>query len=302
MIYKQRTKPYELVILDILDRRMELPPRFAKKLLNLGNGYTGEVELDPFSSSLGDQYLVLNDLRLPTADEETTFQIDTLVITPDALLVYEVKNYTGSYYYKNGRFFNSWNQERKNPYTQVNDACISLRQLLQKWKVTYEVQAVLVFINPSFMLYQAPMGESILLRGQLEAHFQSLRQRDGNRHPKQESLARKLIEMHVERYEHPKFPDYSFSSLKKGIRCAKCGSWKIKVQRRCCVCQTCGRKEATADALRRNIQEYQLLFPDSPITAKRMTEWCGFPSQQCVSRFLRGHYTLSGYTHRAFYE
>lgn len=65
---------------------------------NLFKGYDGEVLFDSYTSKLECECLVINDLLLQY--NNTTFQIDTLIITPDKLYIFEVKNYECDYFFE----------------------------------------------------------------------------------------------------------------------------------------------------------------------------------------------------------
>ncbi|MEH7418934.1 nuclease-related domain-containing protein [Neobacillus drentensis] len=73
---------------------------------------------------------LLNDLLLESNDSK--FQIDSLMIRQEPLLLFEVKNYKGDFNYENGRFYSlASNKEIKNPLLQLERCESLLRQLLQ---------------------------------------------------------------------------------------------------------------------------------------------------------------------------
>ncbi|GER65555.1 hypothetical protein BpJC7_17370 [Weizmannia acidilactici] len=103
MLYKDRTKSLELFIFKSLNRRMDLTEKDKQYYWNLEKGYEGERHLDLLTEKLECDCLVLNDLRLYL--NNTTFQIDTLVITGETIYVFEVKNYEGDFYYEGERIY-----------------------------------------------------------------------------------------------------------------------------------------------------------------------------------------------------
>ena len=91
MAYKEREKPRMLCIYEALAKRMKLGPADQYYLLHMDGGFVGECGLDVHTDALDSRCLVLNDLQL--RHNRISIQIDTLVICPDKLRVYETKNY-----------------------------------------------------------------------------------------------------------------------------------------------------------------------------------------------------------------
>lgn len=301
MIYKKRSEPVVLTMLEILNSRMVLDYKWRGRLLGRRSGHNGEFQLDGHTVDLGDKLLVLNDIKLATLDESTTFQIDTLIVSANAVFIYEVKNHRGSYYVENERYYNEWDKEILDPAYQIGKAGTYLRQLLKSMGFDFEVQAWVVFINPSFQLYQAPRSLPFLLAGQLPEHFQDLKKRATRYHPQQAALAQWLAKIHITKPRIDDLPEYDYDNLRKGITCSQCRSLDVFLQKYSCHCARCGFQEKTTFAIRRNIEEYRLLFPDRKVTTSEITTWCSVPSRQQVSRVLRKHYRLHGQTHAAHY-
>src|ERR1700748_3760767 len=97
MPYKSRTKSAELLILKSLNIRMNLSEKDKQHYFNLEKGYKGEVLFDSLTEKLHCECFILNDLLLNL--NNSTFQIDSLIISPEAIYLFEVKNYEGDYYY-----------------------------------------------------------------------------------------------------------------------------------------------------------------------------------------------------------
>ncbi|WP_041556410.1 nuclease-related domain-containing protein [Carnobacterium sp. 17-4] len=99
MAFKEREKPFRLLVMESLANRMNLSKEDRNKYANWVKGYDGEVKFDFITEQLKCESLVLNDLYLIVRGKK--FQLDTLVITAKCLFVYEVKNFEGEYYYEN---------------------------------------------------------------------------------------------------------------------------------------------------------------------------------------------------------
>ncbi|MBP2076595.1 nuclease-related domain-containing protein [Oceanobacillus polygoni] len=157
MPYKPRTKSRGLQVLHALDKRKKLTNKEKQHYFNLNKGYEGEALFDHFTAKLKCECFILNDLLLET--NNTSFQIDCLIITGDKFYIYEVKNYEGDYHYQSDKLFKKPRLEIINPLHQLSRSESLLRQLLLTLGFIPQIDASVVFINPSFTLYQAPLDK-----------------------------------------------------------------------------------------------------------------------------------------------
>ena len=117
MAYKERTKPRLLCIYEALAKRMKLSPDDHYYLLNMDGGFGGELGLDVHTDTLDSHCLVLNDLQLK--HNRSSIQIDTLIICPDQLLLYETKNHKGIHNWGPLTFTKSTGATLENPSIQL---------------------------------------------------------------------------------------------------------------------------------------------------------------------------------------
>lgn len=302
MIFKERSKPFELLVLEFLNNRMRLPDEWLKKLANRQKGHRGELKLDPHTTNLGKNFVVVNDVRLPTPDKSSHFQIDTLLIEAHTAHIYEVKNHSGRYYVENGLFYTNNHYEVLDPFFQIGKTATFLRQHLHSLRMNFKVETHLVFIDPTFMLYQAPKHLSFLLHGHLESHFENLRHRQQPFHPQQLALAQYATENHLFRVKNEDVPKYNYHDLRKGIACAACGSLQTYMQNYSCLCQKCSYREKASYAIHRSIEEFRILFPERTLTTEEIHKWCLSPSMHQIRRVLRKHYVSQGNTRGTFYQ
>ncbi|WP_318279654.1 nuclease-related domain-containing protein [Lentibacillus cibarius] len=160
MLYKSRTKPVELKQLSSLDTRMTLPSKDKQHFINLSRGYEGEVLFDSLTEKLTCDCLLLNDLLLKA--NNSLFQIDSLLISSRKIHLFEVKNFEGDYNYETNRFVKLPQYEITNPLHQLSRSESLLRQLLLKDNINLPIEASLIFINPEFTLYQAPLNKPMI--------------------------------------------------------------------------------------------------------------------------------------------
>lgn len=74
-------------------------PRFQevkKELAKCNAGLEGEKRLFYFLSEINESYRILHDIRLPSANGTTHVQIDTIVICPSIIFLFEVKHISGT--------------------------------------------------------------------------------------------------------------------------------------------------------------------------------------------------------------
>jgi hypothetical protein len=125
MPFKARTVPGELIILRILNKRMDLLEGEKKYYLYQEKGYEGEVQFDLLTEKVQSECFILNDLLLKV--NNTTFQLDTTVIFQKKIYFFEVENYEGDYCFRNGGFETMGGNEIKNPLGQLKRSTSSLR-------------------------------------------------------------------------------------------------------------------------------------------------------------------------------
>lgn len=273
MIYKFRTKPVALSVMESLLIRLGLSKTERKYYLNQKKGYEGELVFDTYLKKWVIKCLVLNDLCLKV--NGSVFQIDTLIICGDTIYIYELKNYSGNYDYKDGALQARSDFEILNPLNRNNDRKILLNTLLRKLGYRFKIEAFVVFMNPEFYLYDLPRDKPFLFVGQLPQHFKMLEEKFDGINASHQNLAQKFCDLHIKNYRPHNLPEYHYSGLTKGIYCPQCFSFEHADTRQNRICKKCGYKETIVEAIRRSAEECRLLFPNEPLGTPRTFEWCG---------------------------
>ncbi|WP_042146849.1 nuclease-related domain-containing protein [Paucisalibacillus sp. EB02] len=286
MEVKKRTPSRELQILEILYLRGNLSEEVRQHYFNLKKGYEGELLFDRIlDNQLQNDCLIIKDLLLKM--NNTTFQIDTLIIFQEFIKLFEVKNFEGEYTYDNDNFYKYPKYKITNPEHQLDRAETLLRQLLSNHGLHHAIKSSIVFVNPEFTLYNAPATKPFVLPSQINTLVKKLNTNQSKLTNLSKLIADKLISLHQKDSPYSKLPTYSFSQLKKGINCKSCHSISISVQGHYCYCNTCGKREKLADAVIRSTRELILLFPKEKITTSMVHEWCEcISSTQRVQRIL----------------
>ncbi|EKN71052.1 NERD domain-containing protein [Neobacillus bataviensis LMG 21833] len=305
MAYKPRTKSKELIILELLNTLMTLPEKDKQHYFSLKKGYEGELMFDALTENLQCECLILNDLLFKV--NNTTFQIDSLIIISEKLYLYEVKNFEGDYFYvidpEADRLYKRPKKEYTNPLHQLNRCESLLRQLLHNIGFTLPIEAQVVFINPGFTLYQAPLDKPFIFPTQVNSYLKKFDMRSSRLTGKHKMLADKLISLHIEENPYTTLPQYNYEGLRKGITCELCRSFSISVQGKKCVCGDCGHDELVTSAVLRSVNELKLLFPEMRITSNLIYDWCRVvDSKRTIRKILEKNYKKVGVHQWTYYE
>ncbi|MCL6573119.1 MAG: NERD domain-containing protein [Bacillus sp. (in: Bacteria)] len=293
MPFKSRFEPDELKILRVLNTLMDFTAKEKQYYLNLEKDFEGEVMFDLLTEELQSDCFIINDLLLEF--NNTIFQIDTLIIFQEALSLFEVKNYEGDFYYQSERFYTKSGTEIKNPLLQLERSESLLRQLLQKLGLNLPIVANVVFINPEFTLYQAPLNEPIIFPNQLNHFMKKLDKNPSKLNERHRRLADKLVSLHLPESPYTRLPPYHYDRLKKSMICGECHSFSISIGERKIVCNECGCEEGVESAVMRSVEELKLLFPDKRITTNVVYEWCRVvESKKTIRRILKQNYIAIG--------
>lgn len=301
LIYKSRVEPSQLVILKILSQRMQLSKTDHQQYLNLKKGYEGELLFDLLTQNLKCDCLVLNDLRLKSNNQ--TLQIDSLIIMNHGIHIFEIKNYSGDFYYESDRLFQKDRSEISNPLIQLQRTESLLRQLLLKLNSSIPIQSSVVFISHDFTLYQAPLNKPFIFPTQLKYFMNNLNIQQTKLNEQHRRLAEKLLSLHIEEYHHLKLPPYNFQQLRMGTTCSACASFSIIIYGKVYNCTECGNEELVESAVVRNIKEFMLLFPEEKVTTNQIYEWCNnIASKKSIQRILDKNFHKSSVHRWTYYS
>ena len=303
MSYKPRTESNELKILRLLHIRMMLSEKDKQHFFNLKKGYEGEVKFDTMTEKLQCECYILNDLLFKVND--TTFQIDSLIIISGRIYVYEVKNFEGDFFINldNNGFYKKPRKEYNNPLLQLSRSDSLLRQLLQTIGYNFPIMSQVVFINPEFTLYQAPLDSPIIFPTQINSYMKKLDAIPSKLNGKDKMLADKLISLHKEENPYTILPHYEYEQVRKGQTCDVCNSFLITVDGKICICGDCGHEELVIDAVLRSVREIKFLFPKMKITTNIIFEWCKvIELKRTIKRILEKNYKKIGVRQWTYYE
>ncbi|MCD8508917.1 MAG: NERD domain-containing protein [Bacillus sp. (in: Bacteria)] len=254
--------------------------RKKKYFSSLYKGFMGECHFDKeWLTRLPDDWIILNDLELE--HNNSSFQIDSLLIASKNLYLIDVKNFENDYYYEpsdDRLYYVGYNQDGNDALNQLKRSERLLGNLLANLRYgDFKTKRNLVFVNPAFSLYELKRGLPIVLPTQLERFMEGLKRQQIINTPRQHDLAKALIEktmsVNPRKFHEPIHFDYG--ELQKGFFCKNCFSLMLKKSWYQLICSKCGEVEQIDDAVMRNVGDYQLLMPDKVITTNNIFEWCG---------------------------
>jgi hypothetical protein len=301
IIIRARKKSKELLIQESLNVRMKLSSKEASNYLYNKKGYEGEVQFDLLLENLNIECLVLNDLLFEINNKY--FQIDKIIITQQGLVFFEVKNFEDEYYVDGTKWFVLPKKEIDNPLDQLNRSNSLLQRLLQNHGYNCTVDKHLVFVNPEFTLYHAPMNSSIVLPSQLNRLVNKLNMQPSKLNENHTKLAKKLLSLHIEESPFKRNFEYTYDKLKKGITCSSCHSFITKINTKRITCVKCGSEEDVKSAVLRSVKEIKLLFTEKKITTNIVYDWCKIvESKKTIRTILNENLTIIGFGRSSTYE
>ena len=208
----------------------------------------------------------------------------------------------GDFYFQTERFYTKSGAEIKNPLLQLERSQSLLRELLQNLGFNLPIEGYVVFINPEFTLYQAPLNEPITFPSQLHRFMKKLDMRRSKLNARHRKLADQLVSLHLHESPYTRLPNYDYEQLKKGIVCGECNSFSISVREKKLMCDSCGCQEEVESAVIRSVAEIIILFPDKRITTNVVLEWCKVvESKKMIGRILKQNFRVMGKKKYSYY-
>ncbi|WP_423188659.1 nuclease-related domain-containing protein [Alkalibacterium sp. f15] len=302
LIKKLRNKPDLLTALELLDKRMTLPYREKQHLSTLSKGYDGEVIFDSLVKKyLTSDALILNDLSLVIGN--TPIQIDSLMVTSNAIYLYEIKNYEGNYTNLTGQFRTDSGQDIVSPAGQLNRTTTVFKKLINQWDHAISIVPNVVFVNSAFFLYEAKKENPFIYLPQIISHFTSINRRCDILSAKNYHIADRLLEECQKELPYQrKLPLYDFNDLKKGLTCSCCGSFDLKNSSKMSLCGSCRHTTSLNKLFLSEVQSFKFLFPEAQLTCNVMHEWCGgsLPKRR-IRAILNTEFTINGFAKSSHY-
>ncbi|MEH7746483.1 NERD domain-containing protein [Neobacillus drentensis] len=214
------------------------------------------------------------------------------------------KNYSGDYFYDFEGFHKISGPDITNPLDQIGRSKLLLRQLLKSLGYNIPIEPSVIFINPEFTLYQAPLNQPIIYPTQINAYMKEFDRTPSKLNERHKKLADRLISLHSNKSPYiTRVPIYEYRSVSKGVICSKCNCFMAPGGDKVLACIKCGDIETIESAVIRSVAELMFLFPDIKITTGLVFEWCGaILSKKIIRRILMENFNAVGYGRWFYFE
>lgn len=278
-------KPLIINYVDALRGRIDKIPDQLEELYAIWKqGYIGEKE---FSEILNEQKSEtwLHDLQFKNYNQ---VQLDFIVVTDEAIIQFEIKNYTGDYYYENGKLFRSTGYVAKDLIHQFEVSDKTLKRIVKKYKIDRKVISYIVFINPTFTLYGDLRSRINIL---LYSELHKLKDMFGANFKYDENvwICKKLKSLHqpfITSYLY--FEKVEFSKVIGGLKCISCNKIiepsEIFNVRKYVKCKKCGTISSRYSIVLQSLKELYLLKGE-PFSINEAEKWTGV-SNSAIKRIL----------------
>lgn len=294
--------PRELKILKYIHPRMNLSGTQQSSFHRLRKGYEGEqIFINMLEKSLATNYLIINDCLLKI--NNTEFQVDTLLIGQNTIYLLEIKNFEGDFYIQNSNWYSaSYNTEIRNPLHQLKRSELLLQEFLRRQGFKFSIESYIIFINPEFYLYEAPLGIPTIFPTQINRFIKKLNSISFHQSVLHKDLAKALKKYNLSRSAFERLPKYKYENLNKGIVCKSCSHYLKTFNYMELICNECNSLENTEVAVKRSIIEFTTLFPNKKITTNIIHEWCRvIKSKKTIRRILKKHLSPVGTGRHTYY-
>ena len=206
--------------------------------------------------------------------ENSVTQYDTLIISESGIVVNEIKNFTGNYRVEDS----TWTRSGSglipdDAASQLRRAVGKLIRLRNAVRFNFDVSGKLIFPNESFRLFseEERVWNQVVLRADLRRYFGSFNNEYSGEYA---SKLAGIVERHIVPNPYLKLR-VEFESVRHGLYCGGCGSFKLEKQQFHLLCMTCGSRESNETHLVRAMSDFKYLFGPLEMTSRRMMEFTG---------------------------
>lgn len=284
MFLTDRKMTPEFLHFSALSKRTVLNAEDARNFKIYESGFSGECLYDKIFDEVGhDNLYIYRDVYLAVG--KTGAQYDSIIISGDAVTVNEIKNYSGEYHYKDGRFIKNGEIIPDNPFSQVDRAAGKLYRIFRNHKISAEISAKVIFPNDDFRLYSEDnsIWKNVVIRMDMKKYFRQFK--DSYNTEKADRLVA-LVKGHIR--ENPYFNGSSNVGLiRKGLYCGECSSFELVKGRYHFTCSRCKSKESIETSVLRAISDYKHIYFKQVMTCRLFMNFINSHiNQRAVQRYL----------------
>lgn len=317
LIVKKRDKPLYLMQLQSLNRRLlanhDRKPEIELAKIRELTGLKGERTLDfPLSFLDPNKYRILHQLRLH--DQQGYFQIDSLVLQQNFILILEVKNWFGTIVFgPNHQVKRIDDIEKEEGFPNPVKQAKLQQHRLQRWiRAHYSLKLPIIYLvviaKPSTLIERASTKDNIpnhvIYSNQLVFEINKLEKRFNDQYISIDELnliAQKLKQAHVPKSNNVlKNFNIDQTQLIKGVACPRCKRTPMNRIYKKWLCNFC--KNESTNAHIEAINDYLLLISNK-VTNSQMREFLLIESPYVMKYLLKkASFNYSGNTKGRYYK
>lgn len=289
----KRQKPNVLQVLEALKDHVPFNNQLLADYDYYKRGYESELWADRRFEKYG--WLIIKSLTFHL-EGQYPCQLDTIIITRDKILLYEIKGYSKpstdrgtKIQYFSGYKKNPNGPMFEHPREQLNDATTKFKQFMRKLGIKKDVESYVMFTHPNFILYgMKDWSFDLVFHSQIEAHIEEMAQTTSSPDAESQRIFDLLMAQNLDTSETmPVIPNYKTMILNNIVKCPECievfinhlpeGNHKMN-------CPKCGRRIKINDIAMKSLNDYIVLYGKIP-SAQEFYDWCD--GQISTLRFYR---------------
>lgn len=275
-------------------------------------GFNGEVKLDYHLNMLAAEFTILHDITLTYY--ETTFQIDSLILSPFALYIIDSKSIDGTLHFNTNlqqliQYHQGVETSYKYPLTQLE----SIKFLLMKWLQVRKLAGLPIFyfvsIAEASSIFQVTGNEDYIRKIVTYAegipHFIMRKNKQLSKISIAQPEVQKKITAAIIKERQDFYIDLAHKydikrdDIAPGIVCKKCYQLQTTFQRGYWVCANCSYKDK--QAFQRGLRDYFILFGNG-ISNKEARWFLGVHNRSTATRILQRSKLTYQKQHKKWYH
>lgn len=225
------------------------------------------------------------------------FECDFILLTNYKCYLFEIKNYRSEFVYKDGIVKIDGIQRNFNPIHQTRRNYQNLQEIINKIfpHITVEGATIFTGINNAVFIKSEVSDIKIIPRSYLKWYIDQIIKEEQNSRGQPidiKGLISQLLKFEIQQsYLPDAISQDRMSTAKKGIYCAKCHSYHVKVNRFSIECR-CGYQEDRENAILRAIYDYAVLNYDKKLTTNNLLDFLNRQvSKTYLLKILNQHFT-----------
>lgn len=265
----------------------------VQNLKRLSAGYAGECEFDDWILNYGrPHWKIFKDIWI---DAGGTTQIDTLIVTGEGIHVFDVKNYSGTLEYVEGKWFSGGKRLGKDIFIQLKRSMEKVNLMHYRIGRPGGLYSSIVFINEhNDVKIVDDVDIEVVMRNDIKRKIHNI----ADEERWNENLDIGKVASAIEKFIIPcpykprELDEAESGRVRSGICCEKCSGFDVAVHRYHVRCG-CGHAESKEKAVLRTICEYGVLRHERELKLEDVHQFLGgVISKIRLSEILRKYFKI----------